>query len=51
MAKAMPNSRNVGAPKKIEPIVSIESTGKIEVIEVLMERIRTWLSDRFIISV
>ena len=50
-SRAIENSCSVTAPSTNEPITSIDATGIIDVIEVLTERIRTWLSDRFIISV
>ena len=50
ISKAMANSCSVSAPRKTEPISSIDNTGSTDVIEVLIERINTWLSDWFIIS-
>ena len=50
-SSATANSWSVTAPSTKEPITSIDATGIMEVIDVLTERISTWLSDRFIISV
>ena len=51
ISNASANSWRVNAPRKNEPTTSIESTGSTEVIDVLIERISTWLRARFIISV
>lgn len=50
-SRATPNSCKVVAPKINEPTTRIDSTGSTAVIEVLMERISTSLSERLAISV
>ena len=47
----MPNSSSVDAPSTSEPTIRIDRIGRSVVIDVFNDRISTWFSDRFAMSV
>ena len=50
MTSAMANSLSVTAPKPNEPTSNTINTGNTDVIVVFIERMTTWLSDKFMMS-